>query len=115
MSSPDIGGPALDTIYKEFKTTVAKILDLENTAEALSALRALATRHEGGQGGDGDDVGINGDYTDAMKGILAWGMKVFVNVPDGTGGHLWVTLRLVDGPSGYNQGYVIRPMNAGFD
>jgi hypothetical protein len=103
-SSPGIEGPALDTIYKEFKNTVTRILDFENTAEALLGLRALAGRDEGGQGGGGSGVGIDGDYIDAMKAILTWGMKVFVDDPERTGGHLWVTLRLLDGPRGYNQG-----------
>jgi hypothetical protein len=103
-SSPDVEGPALDTIYKEFKNTVARILDFENTVEALLALRALAARGEGGQGGGGSGLGIDVDYRDAMKAILTWGMKVFVNDPERTGGHLWLTVRWLDGPHGYNQG-----------
>jgi hypothetical protein len=103
-SSPDAEGPALDTIYKEFKNTVARILDFENTTEALLALRALAARGEGAQGGGGSGVGIDGDYTEAMKSILSWGMKVFVDHPRARGGHLWKTMRRLDGPYGYNQG-----------
>ena len=60
-------------------------------------------RDEGGQSGGGSGVGVDGDYKDAMKAILTWGMKVFVDDPERTGGHLWVTLRLLNSPSGYNQ------------
>jgi hypothetical protein len=87
-SSPDIDTPACPTIYKELKNTVARILDFENTAEALLELRALATRDEGRQDGKGSGVKLDGDYIDAMKAILTWGMKVFGNDPERSGGHL---------------------------
>jgi len=62
----------------------------------------LGTRED--KAGVASGARIDGDFTDATKAILTWVMKVFVNDPERTGGHLWVALRFMDGPCGYNQG-----------
>jgi len=103
-SPPDSGSPGHYINYREFKNTVERILDYEHPADALIELRALAELGQGGEGGGASGAGIDGDYKGTMRAILKWGMKVFANDPEQTGGHLWVTMRLLDGPRGYSQG-----------